>query len=1179
MSEESLFHDALSKSPAERAAFLDAACAGQPELRAAVEALLAAHDASGGLLDRPPIQVVDPEPGEPNYGGTGEYTPQPIRTTDHRPEVQPGLVIAGRYVLQQKIGEGGMGEVWVAKQTEPVKRKVALKLIKTGMDSRAVLTRFEQERQALAMMDHPNIARVLDGGLTPTGQPFFVMELVNGLPLTKFCDEARLGIRERLELFATICQAVQHAHHKGIVHRDLKPANILVTVIDGRGVPKVIDFGVAKATAGKLTDESMSTQFGAVVGTLEYMSPEQAGFSGIDIDTRADIYSLGVILYELLTGLKPIDAGRLKKAAFNEMIRIIREEEPSRPSTRLSTDESLPSLAALRQTEPKKLMAILRGELDWVVMKCLEKKRDRRYETANGLARDIQRYLADEAVEARPPSAGYRLGKLLKRNKGSVVAASLVLLALLVGMTGTTWGLFEAKRQEQIARDEASEKEQARADEAEQRSVAEGQKEKALRAAAAEKAANGQAQKRLKQIEKANDILGSIFENLDPKEIARAERPLQAILVEKLDKAVAQLEGESIGDPLVVASMQGKFGRSLFGLGEYGKAVVLLEKARATFQAKLGREHPSTLTSMNNLAGAYQDAGKLALALPLYEETLKLRKAKLGAEHPDTLTTMNDLAVAYQAAGKRDLALPLLEETLKLTKAKLGAEHPDTLTTMNNLAVAYQAAGKLDLALPLYEETLKLTKARLGPYHPHTLASMNNLAMVYRAAGKLALALPLYEETLKLRKAKLGPEHPSTLGSMNNLAAAYQAAGKLDLALPLFEETLKLMKAKLDPEHPDTLASMNGLAAAYLAAGKLDLAVPLFEETLKLRKAKLGAEHPDTLTSMNDLAQAYQAAGKRDLALLLFEETLKLSKAKLGPDHPSTLTSTNNLANAYRAAGKLDLALPLFEETLKLRKAKLGPDHPHTLNSMNNLAAAYWSAKQLDKSIPLFEETMKRREAKLGRDHPETLQTVANLGVNYKDASRLKEAIPLLEEAYRAAKKYPTLQWVGGQLLDAYTKAGENAKFAALLLEQLIEARKALPKASPQLAGLLAQLGLTLLEQKKGAEAEPLIRESLAIREKTQPDAWSTFNAKSMLGGALLGQKKYADAEPLLLAGYEGMKKREKTIPPQGRVRLTEAVERLVQLYEATGKPDEVKKWQAARAKYPKDAAKPSEKK
>ncbi len=393
---------------------------------------------STGRRHRPGI----PSPARPGPTPLSTARPEPVdapplpatKTADYGPMSRPGSVIAGRYTLQEKIGEGGMGEVWVANQTEPVKRKVALKLIKTGMDSKAVLQRFEQERQALALMDHPNIAKVLDGGLTPTGQPFFVMELVNGLPLTKFCDEARLTTKERLELFVPICQAVQHAHQKGIVHRDLKPANILVTIIDGKPVPKVIDFGVAKATAGKLTDESMSTQFGAVVGTLEYMSPEQAGFSGEDIDTRADIYSLGVILYELLTGLRPIDAKRLSKAALTEMIRIIREEEPSKPSTRLSTDESLPSLAALRQTEPRKLMALLRGELDWVVMKCLEKHRERRYETASGLARDIQRYLADEAVEARPASAGYRFSKFVRRHTGQVIAASLVLLAVAGGL-------------------------------------------------------------------------------------------------------------------------------------------------------------------------------------------------------------------------------------------------------------------------------------------------------------------------------------------------------------------------------------------------------------------------------------------------------------------------------------------------------------------------------------------------------------------------------------------------------------------------------------------------------------------------------------------------------------------------------------------------------------------------
>ncbi len=405
----------------ERAAYLDRECGQDAELRARVEALLRASDDSPLASLGTEAGTIQSRAGEPASEAAGVHAPKPdlvpsgfLTTADFKTTATANFLIAGRYTLQERLGEGGMGEVWAAKQSEPVKRKVALKLIKHGMDSRAVLARFEQERQALAMMDHPNIAKVLDAGLTPSGHPFFVMELVNGMPLNKFCDEMKLTPRERLELFVPICQAVQHAHQKGIIHRDLKPANILITMIDGRPIPKVIDFGVAKATGGKLTDDSLSTLFGAVVGTLEYMSPEQAAYSNEDIDTRADIYSLGVILYELLTGLRPIDAKRLKKAALTEMIRIIREEEPSKPSTRLSTDDSLPSLAALRQIEPRKLMALLRGELDWVVMKCLEKHRERRYDTANALARDVERYLADEAVEARPPSAGYRLQKFAR---------------------------------------------------------------------------------------------------------------------------------------------------------------------------------------------------------------------------------------------------------------------------------------------------------------------------------------------------------------------------------------------------------------------------------------------------------------------------------------------------------------------------------------------------------------------------------------------------------------------------------------------------------------------------------------------------------------------------------------------------------------------------------------------
>src|SRR3954454_5445292 len=386
MTERQIFLAALKQPTAgERAAFLDQACGSDANLRGHIEALLAEHEQLGSYLESPVA--------------AGQ------RTVDEPPITErPGTVI-GAYKLLQQIGEGGMGIVWMAEQTQPVQRKVALKVIKPGMDSRQVIARFEAERQALAMMDHVNIARVFDGGATENGRPYFVMELVHGVPITKYCDDNHLTPRERLGLFVPVCQAIQHPHQKGIIHRDIKPSNVLVTLYDGKPVPKVIDFGVAKATEQKLTDRTLFTQYGAMVGTLEYMSPEQAEMSALGVDTRSDVYSLGVLLYELLTGSTPLTHKRMKEAAYGEVLRMIREEEPPKPSTRLSdSGKALASISAQRRTEPAKLTKLVRGELDWIVMKCLEKDRNRRYETANGLAHDIENYLHDEPVQACPPS-------------------------------------------------------------------------------------------------------------------------------------------------------------------------------------------------------------------------------------------------------------------------------------------------------------------------------------------------------------------------------------------------------------------------------------------------------------------------------------------------------------------------------------------------------------------------------------------------------------------------------------------------------------------------------------------------------------------------------------------------------------------------------------------------------
>jgi tetratricopeptide (TPR) repeat protein len=424
---KSIFLAALEQAEEQRRAFLDEACAGDPELRRRAEQLLRAHERPDSLPEAAqtpgPTQDSAPAEGRERVGGSSVQA-----------EV-PGVVI-GPYKLVQEIGEGGMGTVWMAQQAEPVKRLVALKVIKPGMDSRQVITRFEAERQALALMDHPNIARVFDAGTTDSGRPYFVMELVKGVPLTKYCDEHRLTPKERLELFIPVCQAIQHAHQKGIIHRDIKPSNVLVALYDGKPVPKVIDFGIAKATGQQLTEHTLVTGFGAVVGTLEYMSPEQAELNQLDIDTRSDIYSLGVLLYELLTGSTPLDKKRLHQAAMLEVLRLIREEELPRPSTRLSTTDELPSVAANRGLEPKKLRGVVRGELDWIVMKALEKDRNRRYETANGFAMDIQRYLADEPVVAGPPSGWYRVRKFARRNRGRLTVAAGLMLALLVMTAG-----------------------------------------------------------------------------------------------------------------------------------------------------------------------------------------------------------------------------------------------------------------------------------------------------------------------------------------------------------------------------------------------------------------------------------------------------------------------------------------------------------------------------------------------------------------------------------------------------------------------------------------------------------------------------------------------------------------------------------------------------------------------
>jgi serine/threonine protein kinase len=655
MNERDLFMVALQiEDAAERAAYLDRACASEAALRQRVEALLAAFEQAGSFLQQP---AADPQ-------ATSDLSHRGP-SSDSDPAEEAGTAI-GPYKLLEQIGEGGMGTVWMAQQTEPVKRLVAVKLIKAGMDSRQVIARFEAERQALALMDHPHIARVLDARATGAGRPYFVMELVKGVPITRYCDEHRLTSRQRLELFVPVCQAVQHAHHKGIIHRDIKPSNVPVALYDGKPVPKVIDFGVAKAAGQSLTEKTLVTGFGAIVGTLEYMSPEQAEVNQLDIDTRSDIYALGVLLYELLTGSPPFTRRELEGGGVLEMLRVIREQEPTKPSTKLSTAEGLPALAANRGTEPAKLTKLVRGELDWIVMKALEKDRNRRYQTANDFSLDVQRYLADEPVEASPPSAAYRLRKFVRRNRVAVLAAG-VFAGLLVAATAVSAGLGWWANTER------------------------------LRAVTAEASAEG----RLRQVQKANEVLAAFFQDLDPEQAQKEGKDLRVALGERLDVAAAQLEGESVGDPLVVAELQHALAKSQLHLGYADRAVTLFQQAAATRESKLGPDHLTTLASHHALAAAYLAVGRTAEAIKMQEATLKLMESQLGPDNPDTLNSRNNLALAYRAAGRTAEAIQMHKATLKLRESKLGPDHPKTFRDRNNLAEFYRAAGRTAEAIQI----------------------------------------------------------------------------------------------------------------------------------------------------------------------------------------------------------------------------------------------------------------------------------------------------------------------------------------------------------------------------------------------------------------------------------------------------------------------------------------------
>ena len=850
-----LLHQALALEPEARARFLDEVCASNAALRVELESLLSVGDElNTGFLE---------SPSPAKFGGEGEGF--------GAAGLAEGQLFAERFQLIRRLGEGGMGQVWLAEQTAPVRRPVALKLIKAGMYDETVVQRFQAERQSLAIMDHPAIAKVFDAGITPQGQPYFVMEYVQGLPITEYCDQQKLNIRERVELLIQACDGVQHAHQKAIIHRDLKPANILVVEVDGKPVPRIIDFGLAKAAAPETADHTMFTRFGQFLGTPGYMSPEQVDPNIQDIDTRTDVYSLGVILYVLLTGLQPFEKKHRQRPSLEEWLRQLREEEPPRPSGKVSEDrDTATDTSAARGTEPKLLASLLKGDLDWITMKALERDRERRYGTPAELVADLRRYLNDEPVTARPASAGYRIRKYISRHR--VAAAVTTGLLLLM----TAFSALQAIQLQKITQE---------------RDRANRERDRATR---------------------ITDFMTGMFRVSDPSEA----RGNSITVREILDKASKDIDTGLSNDHEIQAQMMYVMGDVYENLGLYPRAQLLLQQAMEIRQRVLGREHPDTLRSASNLAYVLSSEGHYAEAEKSARETLEIQRRVLGPQHPDTLRSASNIAFFVYLEGHYDEAEKLARETLEIQRRVLGLEHPDTLTSMNKLATDLENQGHYADSEKLRREALDIERRVLGPEHPQTLRAQVDLAVILERETHYLESEKLAREALEIQRRLLGLEHPTTVTSIGILALDLEREGRYPEAEKLYRERIDLSRHVLGPEHPDTLLATRDLADILLDEHRYPEAEKLYREVLDVERRVLGPEHPHTTSSMDNLANVLLAEGHDVEAEKLYREALDIDRRVLGPECPDCASITYNLGSVAAHRGRRDEALSLLRDAV-----------------------------------------------------------------------------------------------------------------------------------------------------------------------------------------------------------------------------------------------------------------------
>ncbi|MGB5658918.1 MAG: tetratricopeptide repeat protein [Thermoanaerobaculia bacterium] len=858
--------------------------------------------------------------------------------------------VIGHYRLLQKLGEGGMGEVWEAEQTEPVQRRVAVKLIKRGMDSSQVIARFESERQALALMGHPAIAKVFDAGTTERGRPYFVMELAHGIPITQYCDRHRMTVRQRLELFIQVCEGIQHAHQKAIIHRDVKPSNILIAEQDGVPGPKIIDFGVAKATAQRLTERTLFTELGQLIGTPEYMSPEQAELTSEDVDIRTDVYSLGMVLYELLVGALPFDSRELRQAGLVELRQRIREEEPSKPSTQVTRTGDASALAARnRRTSVPSLVKSLRGDLDWIVMKALEKDRGRRYESAHALAQDIERCLHSQAIAARPPSFSYRAARFTRRHKLGVAAATFVLLALLTGSLLATIGLVQARR-------------------AEHRALAEAETS-----------------------EEVLQFLLSLFEVSDPSQ----SRGDAVTARELLDKGALEVQ-EKLGErPEIQARLMDTIGQVYWKLEFYQEARPLFEAALRIREQHFGPDTLETAASMVHLSNLEFRQGNFDAAKKLTTGALEIRQQLLPATHPDIAESLHHLGVSASLERDFEKARDLYSQSLEIYELTLGPESLPVTKLLFNLAILEYEQSNYRSSRDYNERALDLIIRTEGEDHPMVPGLLNNLANTLMYLGDYRAAESALRESIALAERIYGADYLPNATSKTALGTLMMMTGYYDEARDLHEQALAARKEAFGPDHFQVGYSLNHLGILYNHLGDFTRAQAHLNQAIALLETGLGPEHPEVGYALTNLGTALTGLERFEESRAVLERGLALHETAFSSDDPELAYAWIGYAGLLAATGEYTEAARFHEKAYEVRRQRLPDDHVLVAECMNEMGAVFSNLGDYERAELLLGQSLDIQQEHQSPESLHLARVLTNYASLLEATGRADEAAPL----------------------------------------------------------------------------------------------------------------------------------------------------------------------------------------